>query len=103
MNSQPVRRFRRGLFIHMLIVLLALPAAAQEIDLSGFIKSEYIYDTRQVVQVREGQFHLFPLARADDDGDGLDRLVFQYLGCILECSSDAIVVDDIRISTQQES
>ena len=48
-------------WMYMVMLLLVLPAAAQEIDLSGFVKSEYIYDTRQVAQVREGQFHLFPV------------------------------------------
>ena len=72
MDSQASRRMRRGLGFALLMAVLPLATAAQEIDLSGFIKSEYIYDTRQVVQIREGQFHLFPLARADENHDGLD-------------------------------
>ena len=72
MDHQASRRMRRGLWVAMLIVLLPPATTAQELDLGGFIKSEYIYDTRQVTQIREGQFHLFPLARADEDQDGLD-------------------------------
>ncbi|MEM1126628.1 MAG: hypothetical protein AAGI71_08255 [Bacteroidota bacterium] len=48
------------------------PSAAQELSLSGFIKAENIYDTRQVAQVREGQFALFPLPRDIDAATGQD-------------------------------
>ncbi len=65
-----MRRF--GLHLIVLAFFLVPLSHAQNIDLSGFIKSEYIYDTRQVAQVREGQFHLYPLAEVDENGDGLD-------------------------------
>jgi hypothetical protein len=47
-----------------------VPAAqAQEVSLKGYVKAESIFDTRQVEQVREGQFNLYPLPKADADGD----------------------------------
>lgn len=43
---------------------------APQIGIYGFVKAETIYDTRQVADVREGQFHLFPLpASAATDTD----------------------------------
>jgi hypothetical protein len=35
----------------------------------GFVKAETIYDTRQVANVREGQFLLFPVPDLDPDSD----------------------------------
>lgn len=42
---------------------------APAVTIYGFVKSETIYDTRQVADVREGQFLLFPLADPDPDSD----------------------------------
>lgn len=61
--------------------MLAAPLArAQEaapaISLYGFVKAETIYDTRQVFNLREGQFLLFPLPEdigPDEHGDEIDR------------------------------
>lgn len=59
------------------LILLLLPgwsAAAQDFEFSpyGFVKAEYIYDTRQVLQVREGEFNLFPLPESEaTDTDNL--------------------------------
>lgn len=60
------RRVLRGVLLLALAAPLA--ASAQDVDLYGYIKAETIYDTRQVANVREGQFVLFPLP--DSDGDG---------------------------------
>ena len=60
------RRVLRGALLLALAAPLA--ASAQDVDLYGYIKAETIYDTRQVANVREGQFVLFPLP--DSDGDG---------------------------------
>ncbi|MEM8599495.1 MAG: hypothetical protein AAGF99_06220 [Bacteroidota bacterium] len=43
-------------------------AAAQEIGISGFIKTSYYYDTNQIPAVREGDFVLYPIFV--DDGTG---------------------------------
>ena len=51
------------------------PATAQEsddgpqIDIGGFIKSSYIYDSRQVATARNPDFLLYPVPDADPDGD----------------------------------
>jgi hypothetical protein len=44
-----------------LYVFVAAPLWAQTVRLSGYVKAEAAYDTRQVSQVREGHFHLYPL------------------------------------------
>lgn len=49
--------------------LAVQPAQAQDISIGGFVKAEYIYDSRQVAQVREGQFLLFPSAESIVDGE----------------------------------
>lgn len=54
-------------------------AAAQDdegptLSFYGFVKSEYIYDSRQVAQVREGEFNLFPLP--DSEESETDNLGF---------------------------
>jgi len=53
-------------------VLFAGPAHPQEVSFYGFVKSETIHDTRQVAQVREGQFLLYPLSTLDANADGHD-------------------------------
>ena len=40
-------------------------ANAQSFDLSGFVKSEYLYDSRQVVAAREGGLHLYPAPESE--------------------------------------
>lgn len=53
-------------------VLLVGTSQAQEVSFFGFVKSETIHDTRQVAQVREGQFLLYPLSVVDANADGHD-------------------------------
>lgn len=48
---------------------LAPRAQAQEFDFSGFVKSSYYYDTRQVITARDIDFLLYPVADADPDED----------------------------------
>ena len=53
----------------------AVPAVqAQSIDISGFIKSSYYYDTRQVVAAREGDFLLYPAP--ETEATDTDNLLF---------------------------
>jgi len=42
------------------------------ITVYGFVKAETIYDTRQVADVREGQFLLYPLPDSDPADDAVD-------------------------------
>jgi hypothetical protein len=67
-----------GGFATVLLALLFFiphPAAAQQdddgpqFDLGGFIKSEYLYDSRQVVTARNEDFLLYPVPDADPDGE----------------------------------
>lgn len=55
-----------------------LESPAPSIGLSGYIKTEGTYDTRQVLQVREGHLHLYPLPDAPDaETDNLLLNAFQ--------------------------
>ncbi|MDX1740969.1 MAG: hypothetical protein R3178_06730 [Rhodothermales bacterium] len=59
----------------VLLALITTPLAyAQSVGISGYVKAENIYDTRQVAQVREGQFHLYPLP--DTESSRTDNLVY---------------------------
>ena len=61
----------RAFLFTLLTSLLLIPGSqAQEVSFYGYVKSETIHDTRQVAQVREGQFHLYPLRPQDDNLDG---------------------------------
>jgi hypothetical protein len=62
------------LFAAGLFAVGVRPAVGQSIDWGGFVKAEYLYDTRQVNQTREGEFLLFPVPdpNPDDDGDPSD-------------------------------
>lgn len=55
----------------LLIAALLLPSlsVAQTVDIGGFVKSSYYYDTRQIVGAREGDFVLYPTPDEDTDGD----------------------------------
>lgn len=55
----------------LLFVLVAQPGAvrAQSFGVSGFVKSSYYYDTRQVVAARNTEFLLWPVQDANPDGD----------------------------------
>lgn len=70
-----------GAVVLTLLLALVFPteeARAQDaptITIYGFVKAETIYDTRQVADVREGQFHLYPLPEVmgvDEEGDEID-------------------------------
>ena len=58
-----------------ILFLCPRPAAAQEsddspqIDIGGFIKSSYIYDSRQVATARNPDFLLYPVRDGNPDGD----------------------------------
>ncbi|SHK02938.1 hypothetical protein [Rhodothermus profundi] len=79
-----MRRFKhrtpgRSRGFSLLLVFLATPLTlwAQSFKLSGFIKAEYLYDTRQVAAAREGEFHLFPLPRSEaTETDNFGAFVF---------------------------
>lgn len=62
----------------MLILLVNIPIAAQDppaeaprVKISGMVKTDLFFDTRQTVSAREGHFLLFPAAQLNDD-DGQD-------------------------------
>ncbi|WP_022835200.1 hypothetical protein [Salisaeta longa] len=60
-----------------LLLLTAAPSSAQEFDLGGFVKAEYLYDTRQVVAARDAEFHLYPAPESDATGtDNLSSFAF---------------------------
>lgn len=67
---------RNGCFL-ILLALMALPTArpvaAQEVDVGGFVKSSYYYDTRQVVAARDAEYLLWPAAEdRNEDGDDVN-------------------------------
>jgi hypothetical protein len=73
-----MRRLSRLLLAALLAVILLPPSAsAQTISLSGFLKADYIYDTRQVLDVRGGHFHLVPLPGPDHENPNLNFAVIQ--------------------------
>lgn len=49
----------------------ALAQATPSLTFYGFVKAETIYDTRQVFNIREGQFHLYPLP--DEPGNDVSN------------------------------
>lgn len=55
-----------------------------EVKISGFIRNDFILDTRQVASAREGQFLLYPRnVKLDPNGDDLNsRANFNYLAII---------------------
>ncbi len=60
---------------HLLLIAALLPAAAaaQTVKFSGYIQAEGVYDTRQVLDIREGDFHLYPLR--DSEVNRTDNLL----------------------------
>jgi len=60
--------------VFFILSYIVTPIFAQSVRVGGFLKAEYIHDTRQVAQVREGQYHLFP--QADQQGTDQDNLLF---------------------------
>ena len=79
---------RRAATLSALACALAAPAAAQtggapsaaapaapaapSLTIYGFVKAEALYDTRQVADIREGQFLLFPLPDSDPADPAVD-------------------------------
>jgi hypothetical protein len=61
-------------FILGVSALIVPSVQSQSVGLSGYVKAENIYDTRQVAQVREGQFHLYPLP--DTEASRTDNLTY---------------------------
>jgi hypothetical protein len=78
-----------GIGIAVILSAVSPPAAAQSeekkpafgISLSGFVKTDVFYDSRQSVGIREGHYLLFPKApQTDPDGDDVnDRPNFNIL------------------------
>lgn len=53
------------LFLAGSLILAPTSVQAQSFDVGGFVKAEYLYDSRQVVSAREGEFHLYPAPDSD--------------------------------------
>jgi len=67
----------RGFALLLLILATPLTLWAQSFKVGGFIKAEYLYDTRQVAAARDGEFHLFPLPKSEaTETDNLGAFVF---------------------------
>ena len=62
-------------FLILLAVAICLPAQTEKkefaIQFSGFVKSDFFYDSRQTVNIREGHFLLYP-AESLPDADNQD-------------------------------
>ncbi len=72
---------RRSIGLALLVVLLCPSAVvvAQTVDIGGFVKSSYYYDTRQIVGAREGDFVLYPQPVdlvEGEDANATDNLLF---------------------------
>ena len=67
--------------------ILSFKTIAQEkeklfgIKISGFVKNDFIFDTRQIVSARDGHFLLYPLnVKLDMDGEDINaKASFNYL------------------------
>ena len=76
--TRPATRRSIGLALAVAIMLPTV-AAAQTIDVSGFVKSSYYYDSRQIAAAREGDFVLYPQPENVVDGEDVnatDNLLF---------------------------
>ena len=82
-------------FFLLCAAALLLPgrAAAQSVGLSGFVKSSYYYDTRQVVAARDVDFLLYPAVNTPDADDPSDR---DNLGAFQFFSRLGLRVDDFE-------
>jgi len=84
LSLHPRPRYDRFLVGLLLLVASGLithvDATAQDVSFSGFVKSEYIYDTRQIVGAREADQLLYPAPDpnpdSDDDAVDADNLLF---------------------------
>ncbi|MCK5468579.1 MAG: hypothetical protein KAI99_08720 [Cyclobacteriaceae bacterium] len=79
---------KKSIFIFIAIgFLLSFKTVAQEkeklfgIKISGFVKNDFIFDTRQIVSARDGHFLLYPLnVKLDMDGEDINaKASFNYL------------------------
>ena len=80
------------LFLASGLILAPTAATAQSFDVGGFVKAEYLYDSRQVVSAREGEFHLYPAP--DSDATDVSNLgafaFFSRLGLTIGDLPDAL-------------
>jgi len=76
----------------LLAVLWPSSVEAQDFTPYGFLKLEYLYDTRQVNQTREGEFLLFPLRdeAGNDQGSLKGFGIFSRLGVRIDDLPDAL-------------
>ena len=72
MHNGTARTVIRNGCLLVLLSIVALPlsrsAEAQSFDLSGFVKSSYYYDTRQVVAARNAEYLLWPANESLNEG-----------------------------------
>jgi hypothetical protein len=91
------RQVRHALIaVGTLVILLSTSSAdvrAQALTFGGFVKADHIYDTRQVFNIREGHFHLFPLAGEANDQDNLLFVAFQTRLNVLAGGTRALGAD----------
>ena len=79
------------LFAILAATFVAGEAQAQQVALSGYVKSEAAYDTRQVLQVREGHLHLYPLPEsATSSSDNLLLNAFQSRLTVIGSGTEAL-------------
>ncbi len=74
-SHSPFRVFmsHRSYILFTVLLGLSTSAAAQTLDVVGYVKAENIFDTRQVLAVREGQLSLYPLE--DSPASRTDNLI----------------------------
>jgi len=102
--STPARGGCFAVFIALLVGLCSLPgtAAAQSFDVSGFVKSSYYYDTRQVVAARDLDFLLYPSPNNPEADDPSDRdnfgsfQLFSRLGLNISEFEEQVLGADVR-------
>jgi hypothetical protein len=91
-----------GLLAVLLLLLAPGRAEAQTFDLSGFVKSSYYYDTRQVVAARDIDFMLYPTPNDPDADDPSDRdnlssfQLFSRVGLNISEFEQAVLGADVR-------
>lgn len=68
-------RFSTVLILLIALLIVLNPGKAQDfnVDVSGFVKNDFFYDTRQTVSAREGHFLLWPAPESNDiNGDDIN-------------------------------
>lgn len=94
-HTTPVPRPCVLLWVVVAALLLPMRGAAQSVNLDGFVKSSYYYDTRQVVAARDVDFMLYPRPNDPDADDPNDR---NNLGAFQLFSRLGLTVDDFEKS-----